>query len=337
MPIATQATVGIYFEHPTWFRPLFDAFRRLGVAVEPIHVDELRDPERADRFSNRLGVVLNRMSVSAYDRGRPGAVTQARRFLPALESRGVRVINGSRAFTVETNKALQLDLIRAAGLNAPETIEARSPGLAFEAARAFGLDDGRPVIIKPNLGASGFGVRKLETTRDAVRELLDEPWDAGPDGVMLVQRYHRPRANQVIRIEALGGEFHYAVRITNHSDSFNLCPASVSLGADGQSLRGSSYGVSACRTDLAAEPFVPPGAIRSRAVALLTDAGIDVGGVEYLIDDETGEPVFYDINAMSNFVADGQRLLGFDPYLNLANYTLSQRATAAALVDEEAA
>ena len=35
-------------------------------------------------------------------------------------------------------------------------------------------------------------------------------------------------------------------------------------------------------------------------------AGIDVGGIEYMIDDRDGQRLYYDINALSNFVADAR-------------------------------
>ena len=34
---------------------------------------------------------------------------------------------------------------------------------------------------------------------------------------------------------------------------------------------------------------------------------LDVGGIEYLVDDRDGEHYFYDINALSNFVADAEQ------------------------------
>jgi hypothetical protein len=40
-------------------------------------------------------------------------------------------------------------------------------------------------------------------------------------------------------------------------------------------------------------------------------ADIDVGGVEYVIDDRDGALLYYDINALSNFVADAPRVVGF--------------------------
>lgn len=49
-------------------------------------------------------------------------------------------------------------------------------------------------------------------------------------------------------------------------------------------------------------------------------AGIDVGGIEYLIDDRDGQHYFYDVNALSNFVADAVNVIGFDPWVRLVDY-----------------
>jgi hypothetical protein len=39
-----------------------------------------------------------------------------------------------------------------------------------------------------------------------------------------------------------------------------------------------------------------------------------------MVDDRDGERVYYDINALSNFVADGQKVVGFDPFVKLADW-----------------
>jgi hypothetical protein len=49
-------------------------------------------------------------------------------------------------------------------------------------------------------------------------------------------------------------------------------------------------------------------------------AGIEVGGVEFMVDDRDGQRVYYDINALSNFVADGQKVVGFDSFAKLADW-----------------
>ena len=60
-------------------------------------------------------------------------------------------------------------------------------------------------------------------------------------------------------------------------------------------------------------------------LAIARRTGLDVGGIEYLIDDRDGKPYVYDINALSNFVADGPRVIGFDPFERLVDY-LARRA-----------
>jgi hypothetical protein len=49
-------------------------------------------------------------------------------------------------------------------------------------------------------------------------------------------------------------------------------------------------------------------------------SGIDIGGVEYITDQRDGQRYYYDTNALSNFVADGPNVLGFDPFAKLADW-----------------
>jgi len=47
---------------------------------------------------------------------------------------------------------------------------------------------------------------------------------------------------------------------------------------------------------------------------------LDIGGIEYLIDDRDGKHYFYDINALSNFVADAENVVGFNPWVNFVDF-----------------
>jgi hypothetical protein len=51
---------------------------------------------------------------------------------------------------------------------------------------------------------------------------------------------------------------------------------------------------------------------------------VEVGGLEYVIDDRTGRQLYYDVNALSNFVADPVRILGFNPYSRLADFLIAE-------------
>jgi hypothetical protein len=48
-----------------------------------------------------------------------------------------------------------------------------------------------------------------------------------------------------------------------------------------------------------------------QVLAIARDAGLDLGGIEYLVNDRDGHTYFYDVNALSNFVTDAERILGF--------------------------
>ncbi len=59
------------------------------------------------------------MSLSAYLRGNGQGIFYTLNYLAHLEQLGIHVINGRRAFTVETSKALQLSLMESLGLLYP--------------------------------------------------------------------------------------------------------------------------------------------------------------------------------------------------------------------------
>ncbi len=79
------------------------------------------------------------------------------------------------------------------------------------------------------------------------------------------------------------------------------------------------------RRALRVEAYTPPREIVETAIRLVRAGGLDVGGVEYLIAERDGEAYFYDVNALSNFVADAPRVVGFDPTARFVDY-LARRA-----------
>jgi hypothetical protein len=60
--------------------------------------------------------------------------------------------------------------------------------------------------------------------------------------------------------------------------------------------------------------LTPPAEIVRAAEQIAHAAYLFVGGIEAMIDDRDGTPRFYDINAMSNFVAEPLKILGWDPH-----------------------
>lgn len=307
----SRLPLAIYYEHPDWFKPLFAELDRRGVPYVKLHADtHTYDPAAPEAYS----LAFNRMSPSAWLRGRAHSIFYTLQYINHLEQNGVRVINGSAAYRTEISKAAQLDLLQQLGLPYPRARVINHPGQAFEAAEGFRF----PVIVKPNIGGSGAGVVKFETAE----QLRGANIDLGIDNTALVQEFIPQEENRITRVEVLGGTFLYAIRIYTPGTSFDLCPADVCQTVDGQQLDASICAVDAPKRGLRVEAYTPPPEIIANVERIVQAAGIDVGGVEYMIDARDGQLYYYDINALSNFVADAPNVIGFDPFARLVDYLL---------------
>ena len=61
-----------------------------------------------------------------------------------------------------------------------------------------------------------------------------------------------------------------------------------------------------------------------------------MGGVEYLESARDGRMYLYDVNSLSNFVADAPNVVGFDPFERFVDY-LERRSTTEARTSRRAA
>ena len=92
------------------------------------------------------------------------------------------------------------------------------------------------------------------------------------------------------------------------------------LGVAGVELVRGACAVDAPKSGLRVEGTTPPREIIAQVERIAREARLDVGGIEYLVDDRDGQHYFYDINALSNFVADAPNVVGFDPWTRFADY-----------------
>lgn len=308
--------IGILYEHPLWFEPLFAELDRRGVEYAKLHAAELVfDPgERDVPYS----LLLNRMSPSAWTRGHAHTIFHSLDYLAYLEEAGADVINGHRAFQVELSKARQCALFASLGLRYPRTRVISRAQLAANAAEGLRF----PVLVKPNVGGSGAGIQSFAELDELRGAAADGRIDLGLDGVALVQEQLPPAEESIVRLEILDGELLYAIRIRLVPGSFNLCPA------DYCELPGIADGVSG--RGLPIEAFDPPDEVVEAARRLVAAAGMDVAGVEYLVDARDGLPYFYDLNALSNFVADAPDIVGFDPFVHLVDFVVERAGIGAA-------
>ena len=76
------------------------------------------------------------------------------------------------------------------------------------------------------------------------------------------------------------------------------------------------------------EEYRPPAEVISEVERIAQSAAIDVGGIEYMVDERDGNRVYYDVNALSNFVADAVNVVGFDPFVRLVDYLVERQRNA---------
>ena len=293
--------LAILYEHPLWFEPLFAALDRRGLAYTKIQLaDHHFDPASTEPPAP---VVLSRVAMSGFLREPEHGTFYAEALLAHWQRLGARVLNGADLLAVDSSKARQLSTIAGLGYAIPETrivhrgrdLVAASEGLAF------------PLLVKVNIGGSGAGITRYHSREELARSAEEGTLPDSVDKVLLLQDYVPVRGGSIIRIETLGGRFLYAIEVESGGDNFDLCPADACMAAPGRKA------IRMAKVDPAPE-------LIAAAERIAAAVGMDVGGVEVAIDDRDGTPRFYDINGLSNFVANPLDVLGWDPHERLVDF-----------------
>src|SRR5262249_11457395 len=100
-PMTDTVVLAVLYEHPDWVRPLLQELERCGVPYQRVFAGEHRFEPSAPLPADHPRLVFNRMSPSAWKRGRGSAINYTVSYLQHLEAAGVRVWNGSRTFAYE--------------------------------------------------------------------------------------------------------------------------------------------------------------------------------------------------------------------------------------------
>lgn len=309
---------GIFHEHPDWFKPLFAELEARGIAYE--RINPTRHYFSIDAFKPAYSLFFNRMSPSAYLRDGVQGIFYTLNYLKHLEDHGIRVINGYNAFTYETSKALQLILLEKLGLQYPKANVVNHLSQVVAAAEGLRF----PIVVKANIGGSGAGITKYDSLEALQASVEDGSIDFGIDHTALVQEYIPARGGYITRVETLGGKYLYAIRVYITGDTFNLCPADICQTNNGKELVRNACALDAPKNGLKVEAYTPPPEVIRAIETIMQKSQIDVGGIEYIIDDRDGSLLYYDVNALSNFVADAVNVIGFNPHHRLVDFLEAQ-------------
>jgi hypothetical protein len=290
--------VYVIHENPEWFPPLAAAFEAEGVPVQEIlltegQVDLASEPEP--------GVYWSRMSASSHTRGHEHAKEYTRALLGHLERAGRQVVGGSHVLELEVSKVAQHGLLQQAGFDVPRTTAVFGTAPLKDAARTFTDGQDVPFITKHNQGGKGLGVRRFDSLAEFDAYVDSPEFEEPVDGITLLQEYLTAREPFITRVEFVGGDFVYAVRVDTSAGSFELCPADacevpqVIAGAVCEVPGTGQQSAFSVRTEVTAQhPLV------QQLRTFLADQRIQIAGVEFM-ETTDGRTVVYDINTNTNY------------------------------------
>lgn len=301
----------VIHENSAWVEPLREALSARALPFEEWFLDTGRlDLTQAPPE----GVFYNRMSASSHTRGHRYGPEYASAVLAWLEGHGRRTINTSRALQLEVNKVAQYAALEAEGIRTPRTVAAVGSDELVAAGRAFDP----PFVTKHNRAGKGLGVRLFRDARGLERYVTSDEFEPSIDGITLIQEYIEAPEPCITRVEFVGGKLMYAVRVDT-SQGFELCPAD------------------ACRVD---DAFCPVGETAHSLFEIvdgfthhlvapyerfLADNGIQIAGIEF-ITDRDGVAYTYDVNTNTNYNREAETVAGCSGMGAIAAYLGDQLA-----------
>ena len=289
----------IIHENEEWLIPLRKALEKFDVQYEEWLLDEMTI--NIDQAPPN-GIFFSRMSASNYTRNHLHSNQSSNIILTWLENHNRRVINGTNVLKIEFSKVLQQLLLKQSGFKTPKTIVAVGINKIKEAASNLNV---YPMIIKPNQGGKGFGVKLINTMNELDKMLEDNLINSSKDDTWLLQEKISTNEEFITRMEFIGGNFIYSLKVFS-KNSFELCPAD------------------ACEVDL--DQFCPVDEINDinnsqpsffidddpdknlakQLTIFLKKHQIEVAGVEF-IRNKDGVPIFYDINTNTNYNLNAEK------------------------------
>jgi hypothetical protein len=299
----------VIHENATWVEPLRAAFDELHLPFEEWFLDKgTLDLSGAPPE----GVFYNRMSASSHSRGHRYAPEYTAGVLAWLESHGRRVINNGRALQLEVSKIAQYAALANFGIRTPHTVAAIGRDNILDAA---GKMRGS-FITKHNRAGKGLGVHLFHNV-DALKQHLDsDAFEDSIDGITLIQEYIRAPEPYITRVEFVGGQFLYAVRVDT-SLGFELCPADVCQIGDAFCPVGETAPVAAAPRFQIIDRFSHP--VIDKYRRFIAANGIGISGIEF-ITDERGEIYTYDVNTNTNYNSEAEAQAGLYGMRAIAAY-----------------
>ena len=232
----------IIHENDEWVEPLRKELKNINAPFEEWHLGK-RNVDHLDKPPQ--GIFYNRMSASSHTRGHRYAPEYAAVVLNWLEKNNRRVINNSRALSLEISKSLQYKELESFGIKTPKTIYCSNKESILKSATIFH----KPFITKHNRAGKGLGVKLFINKKELDSHVSSKDFEQSIDGVTLLQEYIDSKPKVIHRVEFVNSKFLYTVEV-DASEGFELCPACPEDQIDETEILGNYQSVkSNCQKD----------------------------------------------------------------------------------------
>ena len=301
----------ILHENDEWVEPLRKELQAINAPFEEWHLGK-RNVDHLDKPP--YGIFYNRMSASSHTRGHRYAPEHTAVVLNWLEKNKRRVINNSRALSLEISKSLQYKELESFGIKTPKTIYCSNKESILKSANVFT----KPFITKHNRGGKGLGVKLFNSKKELDSYVSSGNFEPSIDGIPLLQDYIDANPKVIKRVEFVNSKFLYTVEV-DASEGFELWPACPEDQND-------------IPTQQIAGEFCPTTGNKFKIIKnynndelikkyekFIAANGIEIAGIEY-ITDKKGEIYTYDVNTNTNYNSQAEKVSEIKGMKSIASF-----------------
>jgi len=288
----------ILHENDEWVEPLRKELQAINAPFEEWHLGK-RNVDHLDKPPH--GIFYNRMSASSHTRGHRYAPEHAAVVLNWLEKNKRRVINNSRALSLEISKSLQYKELESFGIKTPKTIYCSNKESILKSANVFT----KPFITKHNRGGKGLGVKLFNNKKELDSYVSSVNFEPSIDGITLLQDYIDANPKVIKRVEFVNSKFLYTVEV-DASEGFELCPA---CPEDQSDIPQHEIAGEFCPTTGNKFKIIKnykKNELIKKYEQFIAANGIEIAGIEYIID-KKDEVYTYDVNTNTNYNSQAEK------------------------------
>ena len=288
----------VLHENDEWVEPLRKELQTINAPFEEWHLGK-RNVDHLDKPPH--GIFYNRMSASSHTRGHRYAPEHAAVVLNWLEKNNRRVINNSRALSLEISKSLQYKELESFGIKTPKTIYCSNKESILKSANVFT----KPFITKHNRGGKGLGVKLFNSKKELDSYVSSRNFEPSIDGITLLQDYIDANPKVIKRVEFVNSKFLYTVEV-DASEGFELCPACPEDQIDipQQQIAGEFCPTTGNKFKIIKN--YKENELTKKYEKFIAANGIEIAGIEYIAD-KKGAIYTYDVNTNTNYNSQAEK------------------------------